>query len=606
MNRFTAMLWKEWHEARPYLWIGLGLFLGVPAVKCVQDTFHANRHLDFAASMWVIPLGGVLAVFVAVGVTTQDFRPRLADFWRSRPIHVTRWLAAKYAVALAVVLVACGLPLLIELALDRPDDTVAGSVLAFFPFYWTAIFSLAFLAGCVVGRPAHAATLGLAAMLLVYVAPIILPPLAWMNVGELFDARTADLAPWTLWLHVWGPREFRAAAGMVGLAVACGGVAVVAVRRAWRVESGRRTMYGLVAAAFLLLFASAAFQLETNLPVLQQVALPADERVESIHTDDTGIWVYTSRPYWKGAIVSGRNTPIVYLHRPVEVRPAGIVLGNPTVGTAGVVPPFDWTNPSRLKRGHVWYESVSSDSIATNTHIETISLQTWDADGGPLSTTRLWDQPFTLGNPALYLWRDTLYVYGDRMDVVDVSQPDRPRVLSDVPRIGAQLGPNRAVVRGDQMQIVLVRLPDLPPAGRLDATLPVVGLWYAFDGHTLCCWDGRDHTLVAYRLAHLDADTATFDLIGQYRPTLLQQWVNSFEYGPLTLSDGLLYVDGLGYTGTTFNSSVTILDTRGPRPMRAVGHFAAPGAQFVRPLPDGRALVGGQNTLWLVAMPRRR
>ena len=148
----------------------------------------------------------------------------------------------------------------------------------------------------------------------------------------------------------------------------------------------------------------------------------------------------------------------------------------------------------------------------------------------------------------------------------------------------------------------LIPLPGVPPAGRAAATLAPWG----FDGQLLCLRSHTDvDTLFGYRLTGLDDHTATFDLIGRYRPTLLQRLVNRPNGIGVPPSNGLVYV--MGYPGNeTFSAGVTVLDSRGPRPMQPVGHFAAPGAWFVNPLPDGRAVVGGANTLWLVGTPPRR
>jgi hypothetical protein len=50
------------------------------------------------------------------------------------------------------------------------------------------------------------------------------------------------------------------------------------------------------------------------------------------------------------------------------------------------------------------------------------------------------------------------------------------------------------------------------------------------------------------------------------------------------------------------NSGFSVYDIAGPGPVKQVGHFAAPGAWIVCPLPDGRSLVAGSK-LWLVGPP---
>src|SRR5207247_456860 len=105
--------------------------------------------------------------------------------------------------------------------------------------------------GCLVRRTAHAGMLALAAMLLVYFLPAILPPLQWLNSTEIDSA--------------WDPiRTVKFEGGMLAIATVSLALALLAVRRDWRVESGQRMMYGAISAAILILFTSAAFQLGTN------------------------------------------------------------------------------------------------------------------------------------------------------------------------------------------------------------------------------------------------------------------------------------------------------------------------------------------------------
>ena len=116
MRQLVALAWKEWHEVRIYLWIALGVFIGLPLIGVLEAMYqHTGHHFEIEISPWVIIFGGVLAVFVAVGATCRDLSGRLEDFWRSRPLNVARWLLVKYFVGLTVVLLSCLLPLAVEL-----------------------------------------------------------------------------------------------------------------------------------------------------------------------------------------------------------------------------------------------------------------------------------------------------------------------------------------------------------------------------------------------------------------------------------------------------------------------------------------------------------
>ena len=193
---------------------------------------------------------------------------------------------------------------------------------------------------------------------------------------------------------------------------------------------------------------------------------------------------------------------------------------------------------------------------------------------------------------------------GGRIQTFDVSRPDRPRMMSDAPGPRGSESLMRWGVYADPSRVMLLPLPGLPPAERLAATLHAEWSGSAFDGQVLCTY-AEFGSLAGYRLRQLTADAATFAPIGRYHRTLLQDWAGYYQRGTLRLADGLLYIGNSWGAEQAVNVGITVLDTRGRRPMREVGHFAAPGADSVCPLPDGRAIVAGGNHVWLVAAPKR-
>ena len=609
MKPITALAWKEWHDARPYLWIGLGLFLGLPLVGLAEQALTtSSHHAELFATPWVVALGGVLAVFVGVGVTTPDRRPKLEDFWRSRPIRVGPWLAVKYAVALAVVLACCGLPAVVQLAVNRHPDPAELAVLTFFPFFWTAIFSVAFLSGCLVARPSHAATLALAAMLLVYLLPVVLPPLSFMNVADFADADVRGPAggPWHDWLHLWGGRQLAFAGGMLGLTVASVAVAVVTVGRGWRVESGRRTLYALVATALVLLFASAAFQLGTNLPVLAEVTLPDGERVQQIGaTDGSAVQLLTVLPGPYNASKGEWSRGDTFTRR-LSVGPAGLTLGSRVPFDTGDEP---WRLGDGALSGSVQYVVATAD-VPGRDDVQQAEL-VWGVPGrGPRRSMPLWRVKLFDKGVAVYRHGDTLYLVGDpEVDGRTVKELMIIDVAHGTPRIVSQQrfdwsGNRQVDGTQDKLLIHLIPLRGVPAAERLADTCRYQGT-LSPNGRLFCTNGDPSGTVTAYRRTDLRDDRATFDAIGQYRPSLLRR---AFEGGsgwpPRAADNGLVYLGGWGGTGVV-NSAVTVLDATGRRPLREVGHFAAPGVRYTLPLADGRAIAVGDDKLWLVAPPRR-
>jgi hypothetical protein len=607
MKQLKSLLWKEWHAARPFLWIGLGLFLGLPAIGGVEDVLaNAGHHFELSTAPWVAMLGGVLAVFVAVGVTTPDLRPKVADFWRSRPVSVVPWLWAKYGVALAVVLVTCAGSLVAEMAWGRHPDSADGVNLAFLPFFWTAAFSLAFLAACLVDRPAHAAVVGLSLLLLAYVLPVVVPPLAWLSVTDLSDTFVEH--KWNnSHVHLLGVRQAVYVAGMLAVSAVAMTGAIVGVRRGWRVESGRKLLWGVVAAAVLVLFASAAFQLGSNLPVLAEIRLPANEAVSNVAEVEPGRYVTVSddadwSTHWK---LGDNPPPHHYRYRELRVEATGLALGrlipassDEAMGRAFLAPgvPRD--------RGFAYY--INDELVPGKPDWRDVSLVVTDLlDGRVVRSIPLWRaEAGHEGSWArLRAWDGRLFLDGNsRLRVYDIVTPGQLRVASDEPFRESDWW-HATTLRDGRVQFALMPLPGVPPVGRLRATVRYSG-WGSFDGQTLCERpDTKDESLLAYRVVDLTDRTATFEKVGEYRPTLLQRFANSVSKGNIHVTDGLAFVNGYGTP--SFNDSISVLETRGPRPMREVGHFAAPDARAFLPLPDGRAIVGGGNKLWLVGAPKR-
>jgi hypothetical protein len=95
---------------------------------------------------------------------------------------------------------------------------------------------------------------------------------------------------------------------------------------------------------------------------------------------------------------------------------------------------------------------------------------------------------------------------------------------------------------------------------------------------------------------------AVFVKIGRYEPTMLENMFGTGNFFGMKLQNGLLYVTKGFPSYTTGNPHIDVFDTGGPHPLRLIGHFAAPGVRSAFPLPDGRALVGGDK-LWLIGPP---
>jgi hypothetical protein len=593
MGQLKSLLWKEWRETRIFLWIGLGIFLGLPCVGGLENTFQSAHRFDIFASPWVFMFGGVFAMFVAVATTCRDLVIGIEEFWRSRPVGVVRWFLMKYAVGLAISVTVCVVPLVVEWMLGSRDSELT-LALAWMPFLCAALYSVAFAAGCLIRRPAHAAMLALAGLLLIYFLPLVVPPLWIVNTMAMFDVGFRDGAVFII---------VSFALGMAGIAVVMLALGIAAVRYRWRIDAGRRLMYGAVGAVLLIIFATAGYQLGTNLPVLQEVHLPDGETVANIRFDGQRGTVVTTQ-----LVVDdlGRESIVIRL-RSLDLTPAGIQLGEPrkVVGRlAGYY--WNWAQKERVPRAtppgnpDVFY-TASIDWWADNEcWLGTYSLRA-DKSAVDYSEIKLWSGgPAEVRTPRIQASGDRLYVMGSQLATFDITNPTAPRLISCVafsfhPRYGAD---------ATAFSLTLPGVPGLPAEGRLRAATQTPDDYYFPDDRVLCeDSDAGGSQVAAWRLSKLTDNVAVFQPIGQWKETFLEELFGAETVESMTLRDGLLYA--VPWHHSAAKNFVTVFDLRGPHPLSPAGHFGAPGISAVCPLPDGRALIGG-NQLWLVGPPPTR
>ena len=587
MKRLPAMAWKEWHEVRTFLWIAFGVFIGLPSVAGVEVAYQYAHGFQFVASPWIGIFGGVLAVFVAVGITCRDLNGRLEDFWRSRPVGAAEWMLVKFVAGLATVLVACILPLAIEFVLAVHKDDV--EALLWFPFLWNALYGLGFLSGCLVRRPSHAAMLGLVAMLLVYLLPFVLPPLEWLNIKSVMDEPTRFLRE---------RAEF--AAGMLGIAAAALVFSLVAVTNSWQIASGRKFMYGSVSAVLVILFASASYQLGTNMPILQQVAIRPDETVTEIQMSGDRGYILTS---WGNTSEFEGKVSI----RPVIVRQDEIEVGE-AIETDVLSSKneyskyYQWLSDwSASPEGHpeIRYFMESSGEGANSQ----LGFHLARIDQGSERLVRSWkstDWAF------VFVRKNRLYLVGEDVMTWDISQPLEPELISVLPAYYQRRFPDFWLYGDDVGVMPLPLVPGLSARQRLEVILARGWGRRLLEGDVYCNTLSYGEGLCAYSLVKLTDIEARFKKIGEYKQTLLDKAFGekNSPWG-IAIENGLVYVTQGGRYAAT-NPHITVFNTGGPHPLREVGHFAAPGLRVIYPLADGRTIVGGTGKLWLIGPPPNR
>ncbi|HWE96743.1 MAG TPA: hypothetical protein VG269_22475 [Tepidisphaeraceae bacterium] len=621
MRQLASLAWKEWNESRWLLFVALAVFLGLPAIGGLEAVREGQR-FAILASPWVFYLGGVLAVFVGVDAACRDLRGRLEDFWRSRPVGTAKWLLVKYFLGLAVVLVACIVPLVAQIKVNRDYYVMpnpAEVMLAWCPFLWTALYSLGFVAGSVLRRGAHAAMLALAGMLLVYFLPVVLPPIERMSVAWVLETSTHVLdertlptvhrVPWVVSRVLYANEQLVFVAGMLALSAASAAVALSAARRGWHVQSGEKLMYWSVGSALLIVFTSAEYQLATNLPVVHAMGLRPGESVVELRGNGEGGIVFARRVERGQNGYGSRESNSI---RTFRLMATGFEPGPPMDSRARINNPGDPAQAAWLpEHPDVAYllHYQTDPAGAVYGELVTVSANPAAPAAPPL---RLWTVDKGLMSMRQFAWQNRLYVEGARAvedggypkDVLadlDIGDPLHPKLIGIESK--RSFGHLQALT-SEEVVFQLTRLRDVPERQLLADTVNGYGE-FCIDGDIVCRIDHGG--LVTYQRVmpapwpYQRGGFAVFQRAGEANMSLLETLSNSYD-ARCTAGGGFCYVSS--WSNTLKTPRVTVFDTRDPKRPRMVGHFAVPndGPLLVRPLTDGRALIGGRK-LYLVGPP---
>ena len=615
MKQLSAIFWKEWHDARWFLGVALLLFIGMPAIGAIENHFTYSPGFDFNASPWVIPLGGFLALLTGVGITCRDLGNRLEDFWRSRAISPLRWILIKYLVGLAVVLIACIAPLLLELWIGNfrtssygswsLSNRIAGGTVVLFTPLWMVLYSIAFLSGCLIRRTAHATMLALAGMLLIYCLPMVLPFMNWLSLNA-FDENHAvtfinGKPVWASnfddlhWLFGRLPIRTFYTGGMLAITVMALVLSLVTIRRDWRIVSGTKMMYWSIGSTLVLLVSTAALQVGTNLPVLQQLDLPPDQHVARIQFDGSHGMILTSADPARqhGELVeSPPKLHLLDMKNDRQVMGPQISLPAESLGYA--------RQPAVL-HGHVLY-SVFSQQLADYTH--TAELRVTDVDATPVAKS-VCVVPSENSGLGIAVFGNRLYLRsGEKLAIFDLRMSTEPRLLSAGKVEWAERLPEYAHETPTyQFHWCLPLIPGLSDHERLQLYLR---LWWRSEGFANDLMTSGSQSLAVYKLEELKDGVAHFTITGSYNPPLLDQVFGNVRSTPIA-SDGLVYFSQQNNLPGKKTHGVTVFDVHDPSHPKLTAHFAVPSVHplVVQPLPDGRAIVGGDQ-LFVVGKPASR
>lgn len=609
MNVARAILRKECRETLGYLLIALGVFVGLPLIGTAESWWTGSARLRVEAAPWVETLGGVFAALVGVGISTRDLSGRLSAFWLSRPVNIPVWLCLKYLVGAVFVLLACIAPLALQILVNDERNAFHAPIrlLAWSPFLWLAIYSVGFLAGCVLRRVSTAAMLTVVAALLAYFLPTILPPLRPISVQWVTERSHAvaqvvsthnELAslpslPWLPWPVPYLDQQLGFIIFWLAVSTIAMFASILAVQRDWHVKSGMKVLYCMGGAGVLTLFASMAFQFSGSLPLLATASLPPGELAIDLWSDGVRGMVAVEDP-------SSAETH--YALRTLTVGPSSIELG-PRVPVMPLQegklrgPLITW-DPEQP--GAAFMLRIESTRDGNRLKLSRLDLTGSNQEATPQREIVIYESRDAAEPLSLSAVRDgqlTVRVYGTRI-LVNVSDPNNLNVASrGVVDLTGESGFSSeartiavfAPVNGGQT--LSQRLGGLESVGRL------------FDRHEglICLWS--EDRLATFRAGERQQNRIDFQRASRYERSFVSRLLSG---SPDRLAMGDKRVQ-LSMRGTALAGSTSYLaqfDLTDPARPRPNGHFAAPDEILIPcPLPDGRTLVGGRKLYLLGKAP---
>jgi hypothetical protein len=635
-----ALIWKEWREVRWFLFAGLAIFLGFPLLEASQVYLRGHAFCSNIPEGMVPSLGGVFAIFVAVGATSRDLKDKLACFWQSRPVGIWRWAVAKYLLGLLVVLLVCCIPLVMEFFMFKAAGRQTGficSVLFCHTFTLVLVYSLSFLMGCLIRSAVYATIFSMAVTLLIYFLPMLVPALEGFSILNIMEQRPLQLVmlgewggggPWfagklrivripgfSEWVLHYNIEFLR----YVVFALTCSAAGVVtagiAVKRNWRLRVGQKLMFWSLGGVAFLLFLTFAFQVGSNLECVEQIPLESEgERGVAMVACDgrQGVLLLHNETRRR------RPNDPRYSFRRFDLSQTELRIGKEL--RLGDGPEYSWRDMrSRIvwSPDHPeWVYFLKKEGFTEhgkwrlkNLFLCAAELNGIGGDAVKVSrldlTGYLGDARYSGGSIVLHDKSIYGFICG-KLFLIDVSRPGSPEVVSVVegyrnPVYGESTGGGRVT-----LILRLVAAEGLSLAERLRITVELASP----HPYVMAC-EGEVVVAVArtffrlYRLAGTEdlgngEQIAILEMTVQREPTALERWLDLYPHR-VFLRHGLAYVL---YRGRPFGG-LTVYDVSRPDMIRRVGHYAAPDELLlaIAPLADGNILVGG-GKLHIVAPPR--
>jgi len=612
MTQLSALVRKEARELRWFLVGGLVVFSGVPLTVRLYCNVYPTMFSDLLW-MLILWLGGLMAVCIAVGATCRDMADDLRTFWQSRPISPLLMLSVKYLVGLLVLLIVTCTPLISQVLMHLPesprtwegemwgwDYRYSFAMLTSHTFILVACYSVAFLIGCLVRRAAQAALLSLAAGLVLYFVPALLPPLNFMDV--FYVMQTAN--PMFHWLLEY----LLFTGGFIAFSVIAAVLAWAAVSRDWRLHIGTKVMcWTLVGVVFLMLGVN-ALQLGSNMQLERRIHVQPDEVVKILASGNDGVLLLES---W------GAEKPGQFGLRRLDLAAEGAEIGpEVTISTDRGKPLVAWSadHPDRaycvVQR---WGRREDGIPVTTGTDLLTVAF---DAPGGPSVIHRLdllERVPEMRNNRwlSMYLHGRSIYLLAwSNLATIDIANPDAPLfagVTTLEPGMIDDMGHQRdARTLPGTITFELLPIPSLQEGERLEVSFNLFH-WYrswesvSLDGDVLATIGVAGLSVYGLEGFAGRENTARFRYVGRRQPTPLEKLdaLARSHYSPIAVDEGFAYVQPPGNS-----SSVVVYDLEDLENPRRVAYYywAQDYIRDLVPLSKGRLLLIGREYLEVVKL----
>jgi len=120
-SQLTAVAWKQARETGPLALLAIGGILLITAIFYLVNKRQVYiRELGQTMAGITMMVCFFVTLVTGIGVFLEDLKPRVDDFWRSRPVNYSLWFGVKFVVGAVILVVTFGTLMLLAFFLtDR-------------------------------------------------------------------------------------------------------------------------------------------------------------------------------------------------------------------------------------------------------------------------------------------------------------------------------------------------------------------------------------------------------------------------------------------------------------------------------------------------------